>query len=130
MPNAVEIQSASSSLAIVSLVGDHGLSDVTSLRVVFARAAIRAPNVIADLSRCSFADSTVIEVLIHAQTIITKDHGRFAVALPEEPNAVSRLAQLVHLSELMPTYASLAEALASFDESPVAVPGLGRRATA
>jgi anti-anti-sigma factor len=115
MSNAVEVQSVSSSLAIVALVGDHDLSDVGPLEAAFGRAALRAPSVIADLSECTFIDSAVIAALLHAQRVTQQNGGRLAVALPE-PNAVTRVAALVHLPELMPTYPSLADALASFPQ--------------
>jgi anti-anti-sigma regulatory factor len=124
MQSAVEITSAPPSVAIVALSGAHDLSEYKQLKAVFAAAAIRAPNVIIDLSRCALIDSTVMAMLLNGQSIVTRDYGRFVVALPEEPNPVTRLAELVQLAELVPTYVSVEAALASFQpaESAAAQP--------
>jgi anti-anti-sigma factor len=116
MPNSVRIISATPSVAIVSLLGEHDLGDSEPLKVAFARAAIRAPNVIVDLSDCSFIDSTVIALLLHAQSVVAQDGGRFAVALPTKPNAVTRVVDLMQLVQLVPVYASVEDALATFGQ--------------
>jgi anti-anti-sigma regulatory factor len=118
MRNSVELTSAPPAITIVSLIGDHDLADYESLNVAFARAMIRTPNVIVDLARCSFIDSTVASVLFHAHSVVATAGGRFGVALPSEANAVTRLSELVQLPLLAPTYASLAEVLASFQQVP------------
>lgn len=99
------------SVAIVPLVGELDLSGCESLNVALAKAAIRAPNVIVDLSRCSFIDCTVIRLLIDAQNVVARNQGSFGVALPAEPNAVTRIAELVQLSQRVPTYSSVAAAI-------------------
>jgi len=40
-----------------------------------------------------------------------------AVALPSEPNAVNRVADLLDLGQLVPVYASVEAALASFGQA-------------
>jgi anti-anti-sigma factor len=116
MPNSIRIISATPSVAIVSLLGEHDLGDSEPLKVAFARAAIRARNVIVDLSDCSFIDSIVIALLLHAQSVVAQDGGRLAVALPTEPNAVNRVADVMHLCRLVPVYASVEAALATFGQ--------------
>jgi anti-anti-sigma factor len=116
-PNRVELSSAARDVAAVALVGEHDLDGYENLRTVFARAAIRAPNVLIDLSACEFIDSTVISMVLHTETIVTRDGGTLVVALPAERNSVSRLAEVIKLGQLVPTFASVAAALASFDPS-------------
>jgi anti-anti-sigma regulatory factor len=120
MRSAVEIKYAPPSLAIVALIGAHDLGEYQQLKAVFAAAAIRAPNVIIDLSRCALIDSTVMAMLLDGESVVTRDHGRFVVALPEEPNPVTRLAELAQLAELVPTYVSVEAALASFQPVEIA----------
>jgi anti-anti-sigma regulatory factor len=120
MHNSVELTSASPSITIVSLIGDHDLGDYKSLKIAFARATIRAPNVIADLERCSFIDSTVVSLLFHAHRVVASDGGSFGVALPTERNDVTRVSELMQLPLLVPTHASLAEALASVEQEQFA----------
>jgi anti-anti-sigma factor len=114
LPTNVEIRSATASVAIVSLIGEHDLGEYEPLKIAFARAAIRAPNVVVDLSRCEFIDSTMIGLLLHAQSVVARDHGRFVIALPDEANAVTRVVEMVHLADLAPIYASVEDALSSF----------------
>jgi anti-anti-sigma factor len=114
MHTTVEIKTASRSVAIVSLIGEHDLGDYESLKVAFARAAIRAPNVIVDLSRCEFIDSTVVGMLLHVESVVARDHARLVIALPEKANAVTRVAGLTQLGEVLPVYLSVEAALASF----------------
>jgi hypothetical protein len=81
-----------------------------------ARAAIRAPNVLVDLSHCALVDCAALGLLLDSQNVVARDGGRFGIALPKEPNAVTRAAGLVHLSERAPTFASVPVALASFQQ--------------
>jgi anti-anti-sigma factor len=111
--NRIGITTARRGVAIVSLIGEHDLGDYAPLKVAFAKATTRASNVVADLSRCDFIDSTVVSTLLAAQSLLMQNGGRLALALPEEPNPVTRTADLLKLSDLMPTYANLQDALAS-----------------
>ena len=86
----------------------------------FARAAIRGENVIVDLSDCEFIDSTAISMLLHTETIVARDGGRLVVALPAVENPVTRVAEVIKLAELLPTYASFDAALASFHSAEAA----------
>lgn len=113
MDDTADAWTGSASVAIVPLVGEHDLSGYESLKAALARAAIRAPNVIVDLSRCYFIDCTVIRLLLDAQTVVVRDEGGFGVALPAGPNAVTRIAELVALSRRVPTYPSVAAAMES-----------------
>jgi anti-anti-sigma factor len=101
-------------VAVVSLVGEHDLGDYVPLKVAFAKATTRAVNVVADLSLSAFIDSTVVSMLLLAQSLTLQDGGRLAVVLPDEPNPVTRTADLLNLPDLMPTYPTIEEALASF----------------
>ena len=109
-----EIKTASPSVVIVALTGKHGLGDYGSLRIALARAAIRAPNVVVDLSRCEFIDATVLGTLLQAEDVVARDCGRLLAVLPEEANAVTRIADLIQLADVLPICASVEAALASF----------------
>jgi anti-anti-sigma factor len=111
---------ATPSVAVVSLVGEHDLGDYESLKVAFARAGIQARNVVVDLARCTFIDSTVIAVMLQAQSVMASDGGRFALVLPAEPNAVTRTVELMALSSLFAVCSSLEAALESMPPAPAA----------
>ncbi len=112
MSSSVEMRFAAPSVMVLSLVGEHELEGAESLKAALARAAVRATDVIVDLTRCELIEPTVIAALLDTQSVVVQDAGRFAVVLPDEPNAVTRLAALAHLDKLFPTYQSLDEALA------------------
>ena len=82
---------------------------------MLARAAIRAPNVIVDLSECRCIDSTTISLLVHASRVMTRYGGAFAVVVTPQPGLVSRLAELSRLAEMISIHASLDAAMASVD---------------
>jgi anti-sigma B factor antagonist len=114
MVNAVEVKSASPWIAIVSLVGEHDLGDYTTVKTALTHAAVRAENVIVDLTECTFIDSTVLATMINSGSIAAVDGGRVLVVLPPE-GSVQRLAQAACLDEILPTYDALAAAMASID---------------
>ena len=113
-PNRLEIVSATDEVAVVALIGEHDLGRYEPLKAALARAATRAPNVVVDLSECAFIDSISISLLLHASDITNRDKRGFAVVIPAEPGPVSRLAELVHLAEMLSIHRSLEAAMASF----------------
>jgi anti-anti-sigma factor len=98
---------ATPSVAVVALLGGHDLHDCESLETALARAGILARNVIVDLTRCTFIDSTLVGALLRAQSVTACDGGRFALALPANPNAVTRTAELMNLDFVFALYPSL-----------------------
>jgi anti-anti-sigma factor len=112
-PGSVEVRMLASDTMLVRFSGEHDGS--MRSRLVDAFVAVRnQANVIVDLTNCSFVDSTIITTMLEARDAITNSHGRLAVALPAESNAVNRMAKLVRLPDLIPTYTSVDDALASF----------------
>jgi anti-anti-sigma factor len=121
MEHGIEITTPTASTAVVSLTGEHDLGDYVTLKVALARAAIRSRNVIVDLSRCSFIDSTVISVVLSAHSLVVRDGGGFGVALPMDESAiVSRALNVMQVAQLVPCHATLDAALDSFPESRMA----------
>ena len=111
----VEIKTASPSVVVVALTGRRDVGDYGSLRIALARAAIRAPDVVVDLSHCEFIDSTVISTLLHAEGVVARGRGRFLTVLPDEANALTRVTDVAQLAAMLPTCASVEAALASFE---------------
>ena len=110
----VEMKTASPSAVVVALAGKHDVGDYGSLRIALARAAIRAPDVVVDLSHCEFIDSTVINTLLHAEGVVARGRGRLLTVLPDEANALTRVTDVAQLAGMLPTCASVEAALASF----------------
>ena len=59
---------------------------------------------------------TVITLLLDAQSVVRRDEGDFGVVLPAGPNAVTRIAELVQLSQRARTYSSVEEAIGGSNE--------------
>jgi anti-anti-sigma factor len=113
-PNRVELTSAARDVAVVALIGEHDLGHFTALKSVLARAAVRARNVVVDLSDCAFMDSTTLRVVLHTHAVTTKAGGALAVVVAPEPGQVKSLAEIVRLDQILPVHASLDAAMASF----------------
>jgi anti-anti-sigma factor len=112
-PNRIEFETPSAALAVVSLVGEHDLSDYKPLQQALELAASRRRHMIVDLSACEFIDSTVISLLLNAQGEVVSDGGCFGVVIPHRPGAVRRVAELMQFESLFPVYASLETAQSS-----------------
>jgi anti-anti-sigma factor len=113
-PNRVELTSATRDIAVVALIGEHDLGQYERLKAALARAAVRAPKVVVDLSECAFIDSTTIALLLHSQAVLSEASGSFALVIDPEPGPVSRLAELVHLDQMLTVHPSLERAITSF----------------
>lgn len=112
-PTRIEIGFDSPSVAIVSLVGEHDLGQQALQREAFATAIARRRHVVADLTHCTFIDSTVVGRLLQTQAEVTATGGCFLVVLPSELNAVRRTAELMQLGEMFPIHPSTESALES-----------------
>jgi|1186.fasta_scaffold1181307_1 anti-anti-sigma factor len=99
-PNRVEIATPSGALAVVSLVGEHGLAEYEQLKQALDLAAARRRNLIVNLLPCEFIGSTVAGLLLHARDEVVSDGGRFALIVPRE-GPVRRVAELVRFDTLL-----------------------------
>ena len=109
-PPQVELRELSAQTSIVALVGEHDLS--TRLRLLEQLERVRmSPVVIVDLTRCTFIDSSIIEVLIVAcQRSLSQ---RVEVVMPASGSLAERALELLGASQFLTTHASLERALAS-----------------
>jgi anti-anti-sigma factor len=112
-PEGVRAEILSPELAIVSLIGEHDIGGYDALRDAL-EAASASRNVLVDLARCSFIDSTVITLLLIAQRRLTAVEGRLELFIPHEQTAVTRLAAMTHLDDFIAVHTSRTLAYASF----------------
>jgi stage II sporulation protein AA (anti-sigma F factor antagonist) len=100
-PPAVEVElHAGVGTAIVTLRGEHDIN--TEPRVSEALAcAGEHPRVLVDLSECTFADSSLINALVNANTAIRQREGLLEVVIPPEASAARRIAELARLDEIV-----------------------------
>jgi len=109
-PGSAEVVHREPGLAVVEVRGEHDLSTEPALTRALEQAAERA-NVLADLSDCTFADSTALTALIKAAQAVQARGDLFAVAIPPRARQVARVAQMIGLSDLLALHESRDAAL-------------------
>ncbi len=98
---------------VLVLRGEHDISTAPEVRAELGHALESGHDVVVDLSLTEFIDSSILGVLVAAHRTASSavPAGRFAVvATPTGP--VTRLLELVAVSDVMRMYATRAEALA------------------
>ena len=96
------------------LRGEHDLSTAPDVRVHMEDAIRREGDLVVDLSGTGFIDSSILGVLVAGYRGLTgsEEPRRFAVvAVPG--GSVTRLFDLVSVSDVIPVYATRAEAVAA-----------------
>lgn len=111
-PGSAEVVHGEPGLAVVEVRGEHDLSTEPALIRALERAAEHA-NVLADLSECTFADSTALTALIKAAQAAQSRGDHFAVAIPPGARQVARVAEMTGLGELLALHDSRDAALAA-----------------
>jgi anti-anti-sigma factor len=109
------LQVISQQTTVTTLSGEHDISTMHLLVEALVRAGER-PNVIVDLTPCSFLDSSILGVLFTA----SRDQqagGRFELVLPVRESGVNRAIDLTGVRDVMPVHESLADALRSAGEA-------------
>lgn len=104
----IDVRYASDSVpgyeALVSLGGEHDLASSDELRATFEPIL---GNVLVDLTRCEFMDSTVIGVLLAKQKDMQREGRRLDLVVPRENAAVARVIDVVGMRELLTVHERL-----------------------
>ncbi len=107
-----------SSVSILAVEGEHDLATRQDLRVALERMFADGRNVILDLSRATFIDSTILGLLFYTQRRPKRRTGeRFSVIVPPG-GAADRLFILTGASTVFSTFSSCGEAVAWYAEHP------------
>jgi anti-anti-sigma factor len=103
-------------MSVVALHGDHDISTVPAIEAALDAVLERDTNVVVDLSRTSFMDSSVLRSTILGHRALTPARV-VAVAAPPgtEPR---RLIDLVELAAIIPVFDSLEDAIAGAANAP------------
>ena len=75
LPGTVELTHHSPEVAVVTMRGEHDLSTASQVARALERAAVHS-DVLVDLSRCGFIDSTVIAALVKTALAAHEQGGR------------------------------------------------------
>jgi anti-anti-sigma factor len=98
-------------LAVLTLLGEHDLHEKLQLEEAMARATAH-PDVLVDLSACTFADSSTIATIVSAYRRVTDAGGRFELVVPLEARSVRRSLALMGVDAFIPLRATRPEAIA------------------
>lgn len=101
-------------IRVVVLKGEHDLSTAPDVRVHVEDAVIAGGDLIVDLSEVGFIDSSILGVLVAGYRSVTAAvpaRGFAVVAVPQ--SSVTRLFDLVSVSDVIPVYPTRAEAVSS-----------------
>lgn len=99
----------------LSVAGDLDLAEVPSFLGYLNRASDRGSNVIVDLSRLRYIDSSGINTLLAVQKTFARA-GRRIVLAAVSPRML-RLFKIVSLEQVLPVYPTVEAALASFRDA-------------
>jgi len=105
---------------VLRLHGEHDLSTAPTVREELEQAVATGAGIVVDMTETEFIDSSILGVLVEGYRLVSGDGGSgrgFAVAAaPGGP--VTRLLDLVAVSDLVEVYPTRAEALAAVNGAP------------
>lgn len=100
---------------VVTLRGEHDLSTAATVRQELERAVGSGAGIVVDMTETAFIDSSILGVLVEGYRSVSADtasvRGFVVAATPGGP--VTRLLDLVAVSDLVQVYRTRAEALAA-----------------
>jgi anti-anti-sigma factor len=104
---SVEVVHHTERIAVVHLIGEHDIAMKRSVLDALASATAQ-PCVVVDLSRCTFVDSSVINVMVALRNM---DVCTVTLVVPDTQRAVRRTFEIVRMDHFFTLHDSLAEAL-------------------
>jgi anti-sigma B factor antagonist len=110
-PPVVEVEFARPGIALVKLRGEHDIASKQRLGEALACASAR-PNVLVDLSECTFMDSSVIAAFFHARKKLAERGGRLELVIPPQANTIQRVAKITRLGASLPIHETQGAAVA------------------
>jgi anti-sigma B factor antagonist len=98
-------------MRVLILRGEHDLSTAPDVRAHVEEAVGAGGDLIVDLSEVGFIDSSILGVLVAGyRSLATADPARRFVVVAVPGTSVTRLFDLVSVSDVIPVYPTLAEA--------------------
>lgn len=106
-------------VVVLALRGEHDLSTAPAVRDELDHAIADGGGIVVDLTETEFIDSSILGVLVEAyRTMVGDGSSPAAFALAATPGGpVTRLLDLVAVSDLVQVYPTRADALAVVDGS-------------
>ena len=97
-------------LQVLVLRGEHDLSTAPDVRAHVEEAVAVGGDLIVDLSEVGFIDSSILGVLVAGYLSVTADPARGFAVVAVPGSSVTRLFDLVSVSDVIPVYPTRAEA--------------------
>jgi anti-sigma B factor antagonist len=98
-------------MQVLVLRGEHDLSTAPDVRAHVEEAVGAGGDLIVDLSEVGFIDSSILGVLVAGyRSVTTADPARRFVVVAVPGTSVTRLFDLVSVSDVIPVYPTPAEA--------------------
>jgi anti-anti-sigma factor len=107
----IQVEILSIDAAVVSLHGEHDLESQARVATALA-AAGTSRTVFADLSACTFADSSVITALLRAARAMEDRGGTLELVVAPEARTIRRTLEIMGLVGILTVHDSLAETIA------------------
>jgi anti-sigma B factor antagonist len=103
-------------VSVVALHGDHDIATVPAIEAALDAVLERGTNVVVDLSRTSFMDSSVVRSTILGHRALMP--GRVVAVAAPPGTGPRRLLDLVELAAVVPVFDSLEDAIAGAAARP------------
>ena len=101
-------------IRVLVLRGEHDLATAADVRACVEEAVGTGGDVIVDLSEVSFMDSSILGVLVAGyRSVIGAGQARRYAVVAVPGGSVTRLFDLVSVSDVIPIYATRAEAVSA-----------------
>jgi anti-anti-sigma factor len=112
--DTIQVEIHSAHAAIVSLSGEHDLESQPRVIAALTAAGVR-PTVLADLSGCTFADSSVIAALLRAARHLSELGGTLELVVDPEARSIRRTLEMMGVASILPLHDSRAAAFAGLE---------------
>jgi anti-anti-sigma factor len=111
-PSRVELAALRDDTLVVTLIGEHDLATNARLVEVIAETS-EEPNVIVDLTPCTFVDSTTLGVIVRASEQHRARGDRFRVVNSHASRHVRRVIDIARFADIVELHDTLDDALAA-----------------
>jgi anti-anti-sigma factor len=111
-PPPIEVDIQGAGVVIVALRGEHDLSTQPEVAQALTRAS-DYPEVLVDLSDCTFMDSSVIAALVGTSRKLESRDRRLELVIPADAHTVQRIACLTNIAELIPVHDTREDGIAA-----------------
>jgi anti-anti-sigma factor len=112
MIGEVQMHEVGDGIVVVALAGEHDLSTEGAVRAALVGAMASSESVVIDLGAAEFVDSRIVATILAAAEDARASDRELVVVAPPSGAFIGRTVHLLGLDQVLPVYASRADALA------------------